>query len=166
MMIRLLFTDIDGIFNSKASRRATRRAGILPAAVRLFDTFIATHDIRVVVTSDQRRYTTLDELCSILRTTERERFIGTTPIFAAPTTKSRDILQWLDDNRVIPHDVSLSVQGDHVQPALWAILDDRPLLYTHDDIERRLVIVNPNIGLQDTNLAHILAIYSLLATTL
>lgn len=145
--MKLLFTDIDGVFNSKASRRKTRREGILPDAVRMFDAFILAHDIHAVLTTEQRRYTALDELLAILGTTQPSRFIGVTPIMGSVHNKSVEIEHWFRDRPAM-------------QGVPYAILDDRPLLYALADIKRRLVTVDAHVGLQEDQLVKLLAILS------
>lgn len=144
--MRLLFTDIDGVFNNLHSRRKTRKDGILRDAVQLFDAFILQHNISIVLTSEQRRYTTLHDLLDILGTTQRARFLDTTPVFSLDprVLKSDVIAAWL---HACVHSAG--------EPVVWAILDDNALHFTISDLPR-LVLVDPRVGLTDAHLARVL----------
>lgn len=146
--MRFLFTDIDGVFNSSRSRGRRRVDGILHDAVTRFDDALLGLDAHAIVTSEWRNYTSLDDTCKILGTTQRARFAG----MLSPGmkgSKSAAIDAWL-----LSH-----VPREGTTPIEWAILDDNPQLFTLAH-RVRLITTNPAVGLTDADLDELIALFT------
>lgn len=142
--MKLLFTDIDGVFNTSHSRRARRVDGIVHHTVTRFDQMCIDLDAQVIVTSEWRKYTSLNDICTILGTTQRARFVGMTPALLGH--KSRCIEAWLLACAHSP------------EPIAFAILDDHPAHFTPDH-RHALVRVNSSQGLTDVNVAEVKTLF-------
>lgn len=143
--MKLVFTDIDGVFNTSHSRRQRRVDGIVHHTVTRFDQMCIDLDAQIVVTSEWRKYTSLNDICTILGTTQRSRFLDCVPVLLG--NKSRCIDVWLH--------AKIHPEGEL---ASFVIVDDHP---NHFSVEHwpRLVRVSSSVGLTDANVAAVTALF-------
>jgi hypothetical protein len=138
--VKVIFLDIDGVLNSRASAflQALDGGGSLlkPHAIHgaILNAIIAATQANVVITSAQRRIRTLAQIVDSLDGVGFSgKFIGMTPTFNAGPTRGAEIKVWLKDHRNV--DGICIIDGnsdmDDLLPYLIQTITEEGLLATH-----------------------------------
>lgn len=130
-MKHLMFLDIDGVLanNETYGKNVATEWGVIypfdETNVKLLNKLLSTYEIEYIISSDWRKYYTLDELCGIFRWNGITQMpIGTTPILQ-PVKFSED----LSTTRI--REIEQTMKSQEVT-GVWFALDDMNLKWLNN----------------------------------